>query len=358
MWTKRQAVAASASLLLGGTAAGAEPATATPIKHLIVVVGENIKNITFDNLFATWEPRSGESVHNLLSQGIVNRDGRPGPRFEKAIQRRAEAREGYSVTPPITGTYGELPQPGTTYAKNQPHYVGDKRFPELMPNGPFQITKHADYAAHVGDPVHRFFQMWQQIDGGRRDLFVWVAETSGEGSRNRDDPSSGTNQGGVAMGFYNMAAGDAPYFRELADHYAVSDNHHQPVMGGTGANFQALATGHAIAYMRNGLPATPPANQIEIRIRGRAPTTGTRNPDTRAVPMCNVRTPRLPARKRFALISRPFLTRHSTTAIASPAPIIWSITTARGSRLAASPRNSAQRCFASRRSPSRRSRKL
>jgi acid phosphatase len=260
MWNKPGAIAASISLLFGGPTIAAEPAATTPIRHLIVVVGENI---TFDNLFATWEPKSGESVHNLLSQGIVNRDGRPGPHFEKAIQRRAEARETYSVTPAITGTYGELPQPGTTYARNQPHYVGDKRFPELLPNGPFQITKHADYAAHVGDPVHRFFQMWQQIDGGRRDLFVWVAETSGEGSRNRDDPSSGTNQGGVAMGFYNMAAGDAPYFRELADRYVVSDNHHQPVMGGTGANFQALATGHAIAYMQNGLLATPPANQIE-----------------------------------------------------------------------------------------------
>ena len=65
------------------------------------------------------------------------------------------------------------------------------------------------------------------------------------------------------MGFYNMAAGDAPYFRQLADAYALSDNHHQPVMGGTGANFQALATGHAIAYWRNGSLAQPPANQIE-----------------------------------------------------------------------------------------------
>jgi phospholipase C len=60
-----------------------------------------------------------------------------------------------------------------------------------------------------------------------------------------------------------MAAGDAPYFRELADAYALSDNHHQPVMGGTGANFQALATGHAIAYRREGALAKPPPNQIE-----------------------------------------------------------------------------------------------
>ena len=115
----------------------------------------------------------------------------------------------------------------------------------------------------VGDPVHRFFQMWQQVDGDRRDLFVWVAESSGFGSKNRKDPASGTNQGGLAMGFYNMAAGDAPFFRQLADNYALSDNHHQPVMGGTGVNFQALATGHAIGYSSGNAPGEPPHNQIE-----------------------------------------------------------------------------------------------
>ena len=249
-------------LTLLGAHAGAEtpPATTTPIEHLIVVVGENL---SFDNLFGGYEPRSGAIVHNLLSAGIVNRDGSPGPNFAKAAQRRAEVRETYEVTPRIVGTYGMLSQPGTTHAAGLPRNVPDQRFPEFLPNGPFQITKYVGYAEPVGDPVHRFFQMWQQVDGGRRDLFVWVAETSGEGSQNRADPASSTNQGAVAMGFYNMATGDAPYFRELADTYALSDNHHQPVMGGTGANFQALVTGHAIAYWENGALAKPPANQIE-----------------------------------------------------------------------------------------------
>jgi phospholipase C len=237
-----------------------QPATNTPVKHLIIVVGENI---SFDNLFGTWEPKSGAKVHNLLSEGIVNRDGSPGTQFAKATQRRAQVSTTYTVTPQITEAYSELPQPGTTYAKNQSPWSGDRRFPALLPNGPFQITKHTDYTAYVGDPVHRFFQMWQQFNGGKRDLFVWVGETSGEGSRNRSDPKSGTNQGGVAMGFYNMASGDAPYFRELADRYAVSDNHHQPVMGGTGSNFQALATGHVIAFSKDGKLAVPPQNQIE-----------------------------------------------------------------------------------------------
>jgi len=236
------------------------PATTTPIQHLIVVVGENL---SFDNLFGVYEPKSGIAVHNILSEEIVNRDGSPGPNFARAAQRRAEVRDLYAVTPRIIGTYGLLPQPGTTHAVGLPRNVPDQRFPELLPNGPFQITKYIHYTQPVGDPVHRFFQMWQQINDGRRDLFVWVAETSGEGSQNRLDPSSSTNQGAVAMGFYNMASGDAAYFRELADTYALNDNYHQPVMGGTGANFQALATGHAIAYWEEGALAKPPANQIE-----------------------------------------------------------------------------------------------
>src|SRR5216683_2790000 len=130
----------SAVLAIGAPAgAQAPPATTTPIEHLIVVVGENL---SFDNLFGTYHPKSGAAVHNLLSEGIVNADGSPGPNFAKATQRHAEVR----------GAYEMLPQPGTTYAVGQPRNVGDGRFPQLLPNGPFQITRYVDYTAHVGDP--------------------------------------------------------------------------------------------------------------------------------------------------------------------------------------------------------------
>ena len=234
--------------------------TATPIEHLIVVVGENL---SFDNLFATYEPAAGQTVGNLLSRGIVDKDGSPGPHFADAAQREASVRDRYSVTPVAGAAFAVLPQPGTTYANGLPQYALDTRFPADLPNGPFRITRYAPYTATVGDPVHRFFQMWQQIDGGKKDLFTWVALTSGEGSRKRDDPASGTNQGGVAMGFYSMSQGDAPYFRELAQTFAIADNYHQSVMGGTGANFVALSTGHAAVYLSGGQPAVPPSSQIE-----------------------------------------------------------------------------------------------
>src|ERR1700739_1765463 len=62
--------------------------TTTPIKHVIVIIGENR---TFDHLFATYQPaKKSESVLNLLSLGIVNADGTPGPNYYKnATQDKA-----------------------------------------------------------------------------------------------------------------------------------------------------------------------------------------------------------------------------------------------------------------------------
>ena len=149
---------ASAILAIAGThAATAAPrSTVTPIEHLIVVVGENL---SFDNLFATYEPAAGQTIGNLLSRGIVNKDGSPGPHFADAAQREASVRDRYSVTPPTGAVFAVLPQPGTNYAKDLPQYAPDTRFPADLPNGPFPITRYAPYTAAVGDPVHRFFQM-------------------------------------------------------------------------------------------------------------------------------------------------------------------------------------------------------
>src|SRR5580704_17428169 len=80
-------VAALAMACLGGAGAlAADPdkavdktKTATPIKHVIIIVGENR---SFDHLYATYVPKKrDEKVLNLLSEGIVNADGTPGPNF-------------------------------------------------------------------------------------------------------------------------------------------------------------------------------------------------------------------------------------------------------------------------------------
>src|SRR5215470_7036135 len=57
--------------------------TSTPIKHVIVIVGENR---TFDHIFATCKPKPSESVNNLLSEGIIKEDGTKGSDYALAHQ--------------------------------------------------------------------------------------------------------------------------------------------------------------------------------------------------------------------------------------------------------------------------------
>ena len=66
------------------------------------------------------------------------------------------------------------------------------------------------------------------------------------------------------MAFYNVQNGDAPYFKHLADTYTLSDNFHQSVMGGTGANHIMFGFADAIWYSDGkGNALTPPTNEIE-----------------------------------------------------------------------------------------------
>ena len=283
--------------------------TATPIKHVILILGENR---TFDSVYATYTPRRGQSVLNLLSEGIVNADGTPGPNFARAQQWQAADTGVYSVHPGKTAPYTTLEPITVSGAPSAPYFpsiavaeaiepalpsdayelltIGgtglatdatiDTRFPADLPNGPFTITNYHSYDAYDGSPVHRFFQMWQQLDcntavatthnpsGCQSDLFPWVEATVGAGSNGAAQPADysqvGNHEGPVAMGVYNVAAGDAGYFESLAKQYALSDNYHQAVMGGTGANHIAIGFGTGLYYAdANGNPAVPPANQIE-----------------------------------------------------------------------------------------------
>jgi phospholipase C len=290
-------------------------ATTTPIKHVIIVLAENR---SFDHLFGLYQPPEGQTVFNILSEGIVNEDGSPGPNFAKAAQYRAsvigaydpapQTKELYKILPPLmTGSAPEhasdakgppfvsasvaardtglLPADQKLLlggATNIPKHEIDTRLPDgrQLPNGPFQLTPYIPYNAYAASPVHRFFQMWQQMDCSRahatktnpsgclNDLFPWVEVSVGAGSNGkRQSPYFNvfsTGEGPTAMGFYNMAQGDAPYLKELATRYALSDNYHQAVLGGTGANHIMIGTGDMIFFSdADGNPATPPAEQIE-----------------------------------------------------------------------------------------------
>jgi hypothetical protein len=102
------ALGASFIALNGGAAIAND--TTTPIKHVIVLIGENR---TFDNVYATYKAKSGESVENLLSKGIVKEDGSPGPNFtlSQQFQVNTPLPSGFFISSANKTLYSTLPVP-------------------------------------------------------------------------------------------------------------------------------------------------------------------------------------------------------------------------------------------------------
>ena len=289
--------------------------TTSPIKHVIIIVGENR---SFDHLYGTYVSPSGDSVQNLLSEGIVNADGTPGRNFSKARQMQASDTTTFSVSPAITGPYKKLPAPNLAFTPETQSYAGapwvstqvagqydygllkkdlpaategasglpqetiDTRIANAskLPSGPFQLSPGVGSEDYADSPVHRFYQMFQQLDcnvsyatkenpsGCKADLFPWVEVSVGAGANGSPPPSNlndeTTLEGATSMGFYNVQQGDAPYFKQLADQYTLLDNYHQPAKGGTGLDSIYLGFADDIWYSDGkGNALTPPANQIE-----------------------------------------------------------------------------------------------
>src|ERR1700694_6292724 len=126
-------LATSALCALTNVAPAFARSPTTPIQHVIIIVGENR---TFDNLFGTYKPKAGQSVDNLLSKGIVNADGTPGPHFDKAKQLIGRDEVRYNAETISTGAYATLPQPYTTFGIGLPQNVPDIRFPPNLPTRP------------------------------------------------------------------------------------------------------------------------------------------------------------------------------------------------------------------------------
>jgi phospholipase C len=313
---------------LGGPLAGTlqaqeKPHTRSPIKHLIVLIGENR---TFDHIFATYVPKGEDSVSNLLSKGIITADGKPGKHFSKAAQFQAVApfntkyfisldkdeKAPYQTLPAPTLNFSPSPATGqpppfpagtptaflasiepslengdlnllTTGASGAaqtaelPDFDSRIKNFDNLPNGPFPLQgTNLPYDSYTGDTTHRLFEMWQQSDcniknatkhnpsGCLNDLYPFAITTY----TSEIDPFSfpianqvDDNGGGNSMAFYNVQAGDAPVLKSLADEFSMSDNFHQSFMGGTGANHVMLGSGDAIFWSNgNGVPMMPPSH--------------------------------------------------------------------------------------------------
>ena len=284
--------------------------TASPIKHVIIIVGENR---SFDHVYATYVPRNrGESIRNLLSEGIINADGTPGKNFATAHQFQVTVPPNngkYFISAPDADKvlYNTLPPPdlagtpsvsalsfilqipggdpglppddqflfgtgGTGLNVPSPFVGPDTRITNVndLPPGPFQMTGPTmPYDAFTGDTIHQLFQMYQQVDcdgnratrqnptGCLHDLQSFTTTTYST------KPGGVPHDTGQTMAFFNVQQGDAPFLKQMADEFSMSDNYHQPVMGGTGPDSFMIGFGQYPFFTdANGNAATPPASDI------------------------------------------------------------------------------------------------
>ncbi len=270
---------------------------------MIVLIGENRG---LDHTFGVYRPKGKkQTISNLLSKGIVNEDGSPGPNYALAQQYSVAKQSSFYIGAPEAAKFpynssNAMPQPNTggtpttqsdtappfktvaeasvekdmnpddldivtTGASNLPKNVLDTRVPGAGSlSGPFPMQgpqlSDDDY---TGDTSHRFYSDWQQDDcsvanvtkdnssGCKMDLFPFIMSTL--------SPSSAAN----SMGFYNAEQEQAPILKMLADRFTLSDNFHQSFHGGTGANHFMLGTGDAGYWTDgHGNPAVPPASLI------------------------------------------------------------------------------------------------
>ncbi len=304
----------------------------TPIKHVIVIIGENR---SFDHVFATYVPKSPARPSTTCSPRASSRSIQTRTRSPDRTSRRRTSwqprtsvrNDAFLLSPPKQAFPNEqLPAPlvggpKVSYIPNnaavdadhqcaragaakqsetglRPDYyqylltggtgqtskTPDQRITNVnaLPAGPFQLTGSSmPYDSYAASPVHRFYQMWQQLNcnvsaasrdnpsGCNGKLFAWVEVTVGAGTNGAAQPANfsteysptgtTTGEGSTALGFYNVQKGDVPYFTSLADNYAMSDNFHQSVNGGTGANHIMFGHADMIWYSDgNGHAAVPP----------------------------------------------------------------------------------------------------
>jgi phospholipase C len=107
--------------------------TATPIKHVIVVIGENR---SFDHVYGTYAPKSDDAILNLRSERIVRGNGSPGPNLAAAKQFTTSGQTSYfiGVDNSSKTAYTTLPAPTLGGAPNKPSMTSPRSPGSLMRN--------------------------------------------------------------------------------------------------------------------------------------------------------------------------------------------------------------------------------
>lgn len=152
------------------------------IKNIVVLY---LENRSFDHLYGSFPGANGRA--NAGDAAIqVDNDGKP-----------------YATLPPVAISHGK-------------QSTVDKRFPDNLPNQPFDIATYLPPNQKTGDLVHKFYQNQMQINDGRNNRFAAVSDA-----------------GALTMGYYD---GSQLSLWKYAEKYTLADNFYQAAFGGSFLN--------------------------------------------------------------------------------------------------------------------------
>jgi phospholipase C len=202
------------------------------IDHIVVIFQENR---SFDHYFGAYVPPGGVEF-----AGLLDKDGTVDPRFA-GLQKN-----------PAGIPYGHLPAPYSV-----PGFAN-----AALENAPFHLAPYIPAGDNVlWDPMHHFFRMFAQVNGGKMDRFVALALG---GRHVFFDKETGTDPvqmmleestpSGAVLGYYNRD--DLPGYHHLADEYVLFDQFFQAMSGGSTGNALYLAAARSASW------STPPAAKI------------------------------------------------------------------------------------------------
>jgi phospholipase C len=185
----------------------------TPLSRIDTIVVIYAENHSFDNLYGTFPGADGIANATAEQKTQLDHDGKPLPRL------------------------------GPVWSGGKP----DARYPQDLPNGPFQINAppvNARFDEVVPSPIHNFWHNQEQINGGRNNMFVAMGTV-----------------GAWAMGYYDTSS---LRLWKWAQRYTLADKFFMGAFGGSFLNHQWLICACPPAF-----PTAPASIRAQLDERGR-----------------------------------------------------------------------------------------
>lgn len=178
-WIQAMAWVAGCSALSGQVMAA--DVVLPKIKNFVVIY---LENRSFDHLYGDFPGANNRS--KASAESLTQKDANGTP---------------YTVLPRVL--ISEYPNPP----------VPDKRFPESLPNKPYEIGQYVKPEVNTGDQVHNFYNSIRQMNGGAMDRFVAYCDAQA-----------------LTFGYYDTSK---MRLTQWAKDYVLADNFFQGAFGGS-----------------------------------------------------------------------------------------------------------------------------